>query len=74
MRNYLTQECGGKCTTLDKSVLFWAQKGFGYEYGTGLRDKDIANLDKNIFKAHESFETEEKRTVMAIIAIHEGKY
>ena len=40
VRNFLTQECGGKCTALDKSVLFWTQKGFGYEHGAGFRDKN----------------------------------
>ena len=39
VRNSPTQECGGKCTALDKSVLFWTQKGFEYEYGACFRDK-----------------------------------
>ena len=70
-RNSPTQECYGKCTAIDKSVLFRAQKGFGYDYGTGFRNKNLANSDKNIFKAGESFETEEERRVMGIIDIRE---
>ena len=39
---------------------------------TGFRDKNLANLDKNIFKANEVSETEEGRKVMGTIAMREG--
>ena len=61
----------GKCATFDKSVLFWARKNSEYKYGTGFRDKSLANLDRNIFKANEDFETKEERKVMGTISIRE---
>ena len=59
--NFIANYFGGKCATFDKSVLFWAQKNFEYKYGTGFRDKSLANSDRNIFKADEDSETKEER-------------
>ena len=56
---------------MDKSVLFWTQKAFGYDYGAGFRNKDSLSLSNNEFRANEDFETEEKRKVLGIITIHE---
>ena len=70
IRNFLTDECGGKVTSLDKSVFFWTQEGFSYEYGRKYRDPNKTNLDKNEFKVNENFSNEEKRTAMGLIAIH----
>ena len=60
LKNFLTHECGGKGTTMDKSVLFWTRKVFGYNYGAGFRDRNPANLNNNELRANEDFETEEK--------------
>ena len=60
LKNSLTQECGGKGTAMDKSVLLWKQKAFGYNYGAGFRNKDPVNLSNNEFMVNECFETEEK--------------
>ena len=55
IRNFLTEECGGKVTSLGKSVFFWTQEGFSYEYGKKYRDPNKANHDKNEFKANGNF-------------------
>ena len=52
IRNFLTDECGGRVTSLDKSVFFWAQEGFSYEYGRRHRAPNKANLE-NEFKVNE---------------------
>ena len=70
IRNFLTDECGGEVTSLDKSVFFWAKEGFSYGYGRRYRNPNQANLDKNEFKANGNFPKEEKRTAMWPIAIH----
>ena len=62
----------GERTTMDKSVLYRERKGSEYDYGEGFRDKNPANLDKNIFKANETSETEEEeRKFMGTTAIRE---
>ena len=70
IRNFLTDECGGKVASLDKSVFFWTQEGFSYEYGRKFRDPNKTNLDKNEFKVNGNFPNEDKRTAMGLIAIH----
>ena len=55
-------ENAGGYTTLGKSVLFWAQRKFGYEYGTGFRGKNLTNLDINMFKANADFGTKEEKS------------
>ena len=49
-------------TTLDKSVFFRTQQGFGYGYGKGFRYQITQNLDKGILKVQEDPETSEKGT------------
>ena len=61
IRNFLTDECGGKVTSLDKSVFFWAQEGFSYEYGKRYRDPNNANLDQSEFKINENFPNKIKK-------------
>merc|ERR1712112_657617 len=70
--NFLTDECGGKVASLDKSVFFWTQEGFSYEYGRRYRDPNKNNIGKNEFKVNENFPNEEKRIAMGLIAIHVG--
>ena len=45
IRNLLANECGGRATSLDKSVFFGPMEFF-YEYGVGFRDKNAANLEQ----------------------------
>ena len=59
-------------TTLDKSVFFRTQQGFGYGYGKGPRDQNTPNLDKGVLMANEDFETSDQRDVIGIVAIHVG--
>ena len=59
----------GGVTSLDKSVFFRTQQGFGYGYGKGFRDQNTTNLDKGILKANEDFETTEQRNVTGVISI-----
>ena len=63
-------ECGCRVTSLGKSVFFWTQQVFSYGYGKELRDKNLLNLDQWILKINEFFETNEKRDVIGLIAIH----
>ena len=60
IRNFLSDECGGKVTSLDKSVFFWAQRGFDYVFGKELRDKNSMNSDQGNFKINEFPETNER--------------
>ena len=62
-------ECGGKVTSVDKSVFFWTHQGFGYGYGKGFRGQNTPNLGNGILKVGEGFETRERRVVIGIIAI-----
>ena len=43
--NFPSEECGGKVTSLDKSV-FWTQQGFRYNYGKDFRDKNLINSNQ----------------------------
>ena len=61
LRNFLIEECGGKVTSLDKSVFFWTKEGFSYDYGRNYRDPNRANLDNNEFKANDNFLEETKK-------------
>ena len=72
IRNFLSKECGEKATSLDKSVCFWTQQDFGYEYGKGFMGKNWSNLDHGIFKINEFFETKEQKDVIGFIAIRLG--
>ena len=38
----------GEVTSLDKSVFFRTQQGFGYDYGVAYREPNSTNLDKGI--------------------------
>ena len=69
IRDFLIYECGGKATSLDKSVFFWAQEGFSYEYGRRYRDPDKTNLGKNEFKVNKNFPNGGKRSAIGIISI-----
>ena len=57
----------GEVSSLDKSVCFWTQHGFGYGYGGKFRDPDLTNLDKGILKVSENFETDGEGKAMGII-------
>ena len=46
------------------------QQGFKYEYGEEFRDKNLLNLDQGIFKINDFFETNERRYVIGLVAIH----
>ena len=74
IRGFLANECVCVCVggsySLDKSVFFWTQHVFGYEYGGGFRDPNSPNLDNGILKVIENFETIEQRKVLGVIAIH----
>ena len=68
-RNPTIGKCGCKYAPLGKSVLFRTQKNFGYKYGADRRDKNSANLGRNISEVNEDFETNERRNVIGIISI-----
>ena len=70
IKNFLTDECGGNATSLDKSVFFRTQEGLSYEYGRKFRDQNRSNLGENEFKVNEIPPSGEKRKVMGPIAIH----
>ena len=73
IRDFLSEEWAGVCvggvTSLDKSVFFWTQQGFGHGYGKEFRVHNTTNLDKGIFKAHEAFYTSEQRGIIGIAEI-----
>ena len=50
MRDFLENERGGEVTTVDKSVFFWTQQGFGYGYEKKLRDSNSPNIDNGILR------------------------
>ena len=57
-------------TSLDKSVIFWTQHGFGYGYGGKFGDPKSPSLDKVILKVSGNFESSDKRKAHGIVAIH----
>ena len=59
IRNLLSNECGGKTSSLGKSALFWTHENFDYEYGVGFRDKNTSNLDHGVLTVGENSETDE---------------
>ena len=52
--DFLLGEWRGKVTALGKSVFFWAQQGFEYEYVEEFRGKNPLNLGHGIFKINDS--------------------
>ena len=72
IRDFLEKECGRDVTSLWKSVLCWAQRGFDYGYGEKFRAPDQTNLDRCILKVNENSETDGERKSFRIIVIRCG--
>ena len=73
IRDFLANERVG-VNSLDKSVFFRTQQGFGYGYGKGFRDQNTPYLYNGILKVEGDFETSEQRIVIGIVAIHVGDF
>ena len=55
IRDFLANDCVRGVTSLDKSVFFRTQQGFGYGYGGEFRDPNLPNLDNGILKGEWKF-------------------